>query len=139
MRSIIPIIKIMNLAKRDLILTLNTREVSIMIEPVALKDFFVTFYSAALIIMAGASYALLFTWSKVNSRLIIKLSAYLSYLVLLVSVYQLSVAANLVGYWQIISYVMVVGYFFAPIAIWHLCHKTHENSTLTTTLEKNNE
>ncbi len=110
-----------------------------MIEPVALKDFFVTFYSAALIIMAGASYALLFTWSKVNSRLIIKLSAYLSYLVLLVSVYQLSVAANLVGYWQIISYVMVVGYFFAPIAIWHLCHKTHENSTLTTTLEKNNE
>jgi len=110
-----------------------------MIEPVALKDFFVTFYSAALIIMAGASYALLFTWSKVNSRLIIKLSAYLSYLVLLVSVYQLSVAANLVGYWQIISYVMVVGYFFAPIAIWHLCHKTHENSTLTTTLENNNE
>jgi len=110
-----------------------------MIEPVALKDFFVTFYSAALIIMAGASYALLFTWSKVNPRLIIKLSAYLSYLVLLVSVYQLSVAANLVGYWQIISYVMVVGYFFAPIAIWHLCHKTHENSTLTTTLENNNE
>ncbi len=110
-----------------------------MIEPVALKDFFVTFYSSALIIMAGASYALLFTWSKVNSRLIIKLSAYLSYLVLLISVYQLSMAANLVGYWQIISYVMVVGYFFAPIAIWHLCHKTHEDSTLTTTLENNNE
>jgi len=110
-----------------------------MIEPVALKDFFVTFYSAALIIMSGASYALLFTWSKVNSRLIIKLSAYLSYLVLLVSVYQLSMAANLVGYWQIISYVMVVVYCFAPIAIWHLCHKTHENPTITTTLENNNE
>jgi len=110
-----------------------------MIEPVALKDFFVTFYSSALIIMAGASYALLFTWSKVNSRLIIKLSAYLSYLILLISVYQLTLAANLTGYWQIISYLMVVGYFFAPIAIWHLCKKTHDEPTLITTLENKNE
>jgi len=111
-----------------------------MIEPVALKDFFVTFYSSALIIMAGASYALLFTWSKVNSRLIIKLSAYLSYLILLVSVYQLTLAANLVGYWQIISYLMVVGYFFAPMAIWYLCKKTHDEPILNTiTLENNNE
>ena len=61
-----------------------------MIEPVALKDFFITFFSSALIIMAGASYALLFTWSKVNPRLSIKLSAYLSYLILLASVYQRS-------------------------------------------------
>jgi len=112
----------------------------LMIEPVALKDFFVTFYSSALIIMAGASYALLFTWSKVNSRLIIKLSAYLSYLILLVSVYQLTLAANLVGYWQIISYLMVVGYFFAPMAIWQLCKKTHDEPVLnTTTLENENE
>lgn len=31
-----------------------------MIEPVALEDFFITFFSSALIILAGASYALLF-------------------------------------------------------------------------------
>jgi len=110
-----------------------------MIEPVALKDFFITFFSSALIIMAGASYALLFAWSKVNPRLSIKLSAYVSYLVLLVSVYQLTLAANLVGYWQIISYLMVIGYFFAPIAIWHLCKKTHDDPELITTLEKDNE
>lgn len=107
-----------------------------MLEPVALKDFFITFFSSALIIMAGASYALLFAWSKVNSRLSIKLSAYASYLILLGSVYQLTMAANLHGYWRIISYLMVVGYFFAPIAIWHLCKQTHDQPDLITTLEK---
>jgi uncharacterized Tic20 family protein len=110
-----------------------------MIEPVALKDFFITFFSSALIIMAGASYALLFTWSKVNPRLSIKLSAYISYLILLASVYQLTLAANLIGYWRIISYLMVIGYFFAPIFIWHLGKKTHDDPFLNITLEKEDE
>ncbi len=110
-----------------------------MLEPVALKDFFITFFSSALIIMAGASYALFFTWSKVNTHLGIKISAYVSYLILLVSVYQLTLAANLIGHWRIISYLMVVGYFFAPIAIWHLCKKTHDDSNVTSSLEKENE
>jgi len=110
-----------------------------MLEPVALKDFFITFFSSALIIMAGASYALLFAWSKVNSKLSIKISAYLSYLVLLVSVYQLTLAANLFGYWRIISYLMVIGYFFAPIAIWHLCKSTHDTPNVNSTSENENE
>jgi len=110
-----------------------------MLEPVALKDFFITFFSSALIIMAGASYALLFAWSKVKPLLSIKISAYASFLVLLVSVYQLTLAANLDGYWRIISYLMVIGYFFAPIAIWHLCKQTHDKSDLITTMENENE
>jgi len=110
-----------------------------MLEPVALKDFFITFFSSALIIMAGASYALLFAWSKVKPLLSIKISAYASFLVLLVSVYQLTLAANLDGYWRIISYLMVIGYFFAPIAIWHLCKQTHDKPDLITTMENENE
>jgi uncharacterized Tic20 family protein len=110
-----------------------------MLEPVALKDFFITFFSSALIIMAGASYALLFTWSKVNPKISIKISAYVSYLILLASVYQLTLAANLVGHWRIISYLMVIGYFFTPIAIWHLCKQTHDDSNLTSPLENENE
>ena len=98
-----------------------------MLEPVALKDFFITFFSSALIIMAGASYALLFAWSKVNSNSRIKMAAFVSYLVLLVSVAELTRAANFSGYWLMISIAMVVGYFFAPIGIWHLCVKTHED------------
>ncbi len=100
-----------------------------MVEPVALKDFFITFFSSALIIMAGASYALLFAWSKVNANHRIKIAAYLSYLVLLVAVVLLTRAANFSGYWLTLSGVMVIGYFFAPIGIWHLCVKTHADTT----------
>lgn len=100
-----------------------------MIEPVALKDFFITFFSSALVIMAGASYALLFAWSKVNANLRIKIAAYCSYIVLLIAVTLLSRAANFSGYWLMLSVVMVVGYFFAPIGIWHLCVKTHADIT----------
>jgi hypothetical protein len=103
-----------------------------MIEPVALQDFFVTFFSAALIIMAGASYALLYAWSKVNASLWIKLAAYFSYFVLILSVIELTRAAQFQGYWLIISFLMVIGYFFAPIGIWYLCDKTHNDLTITT-------
>ncbi len=105
-----------------------------MIEPVALKDFFITFFSSALIIMAGASYALLFAWSKVNTKPRIKIAAYCSYLVLLVAVVLLTQAANFSGYWLTLSGVMVIGYFFAPIGIWHLCVKTHAVSDSTTNI-----
>jgi hypothetical protein len=100
-----------------------------MIEPVALKDFFITFFSSALIIMAGASYALLFAWSKVNANLRIKIAAYASYIVLLISVVVLSRAANFTGYWLTLSLAMGIGYFFAPIGVWHLCVKTHPEIT----------
>jgi len=106
-----------------------------MIEPVALEDFFITFFSSALIILAGASYALLFAWSKVNPRIQIKIAAYVSYAALIAAVVELTNAAHFQGYWLVISLVMVIGYFFAPIAIWHLCVKTHDAPDLITTIE----
>ncbi len=109
---------------------------NIMIEPVALKDFFITFFSSALIIMAGASYALLFAWSKVNAKTAIKLGAYSAYLILVASVAELTQTAHFSGYWLIISVIMLIGYFFAPIGIWHLCLKTHADHDLTTTTEE---
>ncbi len=105
-----------------------------MIQPVAMQDFFITFFSSALIILAGASYALLFAWSKVNANFRIKIAAYVSYIVLIVAVVLLTRAANFTGYWLSLSAVMVVGYFFAPIGIWHLCVKTHVE--IPTTLEE---
>ena len=107
-----------------------------MIEPVALEDFFITFFSSALIILAGASYALLFAWSKVNPVISIKIAAYISYAALILSVAKLTRAAQFQGYWLIISLVMVIGYFFAPIGIWHLCVKTHTDDLTPTTEEK---
>jgi hypothetical protein len=99
-----------------------------MIEPVALQDFFITFFSSALIILAGAGYALLFAWSKANPNPNIKIGAYASYLVLLISVAVLSAAANFSSYWLGLSVAMVTGYFFAPIGIWQLCVKTHADA-----------
>ena len=104
-----------------------------MIEPVALEDFFITFFSSALIILAGASYALLFAWSKVSPNLRIKIAAYVSYGVLIISVAELTRAAQFHGYWLIISLVMVIGYFFAPMGIWHLCVNTHTDNLTSTT------
>ena len=37
-----------------------------MIEPVELKDFFITFFSAALVILSGAGYAGLYAWAKLR-------------------------------------------------------------------------
>ncbi|CCE22849.1 MULTISPECIES: hypothetical protein [Methylotuvimicrobium] len=107
-----------------------------MIEPVALKDFFITFFSSALIILAGASYALLYAWSKVNPNSRIKIAAYFSYAVLVVSVGVLSNAANFSGYWLIVTALMIIGYFFAPIGIWHLCVKTHHDEEVAITINK---
>ncbi|PPD30820.1 MAG: hypothetical protein CTY19_15400 [Methylomonas sp.] len=100
-----------------------------MIEPIALKDFFISFFSSALIILAGAGYALLYAWSKIKSNSRIKWLAYLCYAVLLVSVAELTRAANFSGFWLMLSVVMVIGYFFAPIGIWHLCDKSHAETT----------
>lgn len=107
-----------------------------MIEPVALKDFFITFFSSALIILAGASYALLYAWSKVSPNSRIKFAAYVSYAVLVVSVGVLSSAANFSGYWLIVTALMIIGYFFAPIGIWHLCVKTHHDESASITINK---
>ena len=39
-----------------------------MIEPVALQNFFLTFFSAAMVILTGALYALLFAYARVKRR-----------------------------------------------------------------------
>ena len=96
-----------------------------MIEPVALQDFFVTFFSAALIILTGAAYALLFAWSKFNRHWGIRYTAYLCYGFLVAAVAVLSHAAHFSGLWLTLSLMMTLGYFFAPRGIWALCVKTH--------------
>lgn len=98
-----------------------------MIEPVALKDFFLTFFSAAMVIMTGALYALLFAYARVKNRPRLMPLAYLAYLGLFASVMVLAFAANLFssGFWFFIVLLMLIGYLLAPHAIWHLCVGTH--------------
>jgi multisubunit Na+/H+ antiporter MnhG subunit len=99
-----------------------------MIEPVALENFFLTFFSAATVILTGGLYALLFAYARVRNRPRLMPLAYAAYLGLFVSVLALAHATNMLNhaFWIVIVLLMLVGYLFAPHAIWHLCVGTHQ-------------
>jgi len=96
-----------------------------MIQPVEMQDFFIVFFSSAMVIMTGALYALLFAWSKLQSKPWLMSLAYISYAVLFASVLTLAAAAHLYGFWWWLVVIMLVGYLFAPHGIWKLCVGTH--------------
>ena len=50
-----------------------------MIEPVALQDFFLTFFSAAMVIMTGGLYALLFAYARLKRYPRLMPLAYVAY------------------------------------------------------------
>ncbi|HUL13096.1 MAG TPA: hypothetical protein VLU73_13120 [Methylococcaceae bacterium] len=96
-----------------------------MIEPVALQDFFITFFSAAMVILSGAGYAALYAWSKLSSKPGILICAYGCYALLAGAVFVLADSANLGGSWRIVVGLMLAGYLLAPHGIWRLCADTH--------------
>lgn len=98
-----------------------------MIEPVKMADFFITFFSAASVIIFGALYALLFAYSRMKNVPRLMPLAYAAYAVLFVSVMVLASVANLFGspFWQFIVLLMLVGYLLAPRFIFQLCVATH--------------
>ena len=108
-----------------------------MIEPVKMADFFITFFSAASVIIFGALYALLFAYSKIKNVPRIMLLAYAAYAALFVSVMVLANVANLFGsaFWQFIVLLMLVGYLLAPRFIFQLCVATHDAVSDDDTLE----
>lgn len=101
-----------------------------MLEPVKLDDFFIVFFSAASVILFGASYALMFAWSRMKGLPRLMMLAYAAYAGLVFSVITLALAANLFNtlFWSVIVGLMLIGYLLAPHAIWHLCVKTHADA-----------
>jgi uncharacterized membrane protein len=102
-----------------------------MIEPVKMADFFITFFSAASVIIFGALYALLFAYSRIKNVPRLMPLAYAAYAALFVSVMVLANVANLFGspFWQFIVFLMLVGYLLAPRFIFQLCVATHEEAS----------
>jgi len=90
-----------------------------MIEPVALADFFTVFFSAAMLIMAGAAYALLYAYARLRGLPKLMPLAYAAYAGLVVSVWFLADAANLLhnGFWLFIVVLML---FVAGAKLKHL-------------------
>ena len=100
-----------------------------LVEPVALSDFFLSFFSAAMIILTATMYAGLFAWGRISGRRAAYIGALLSYTGLLACVGVFSLVNNFTGYWLLLSLIMLIGYAFMPYAIWRLCVATHTDET----------
>lgn len=81
--------------------------------------------SGALVVLSGASYALLFALGRLRNSPALSSGAYLAYATLVFFTVTLSRALALEGFWTAVTGVMLVGYFLAPRAIWLLCAGTH--------------
>lgn len=97
-----------------------------MIAPVDLQDFFISFFSAAMVIVCGAAYAALFAWARIGGKYGLMVWAYACYGLLAMAVFALADAAHLSGIWTIVTVLMLVGYWLAPHGIWRLCAATHD-------------
>ena len=102
-----------------------------MIEPANPADFFTVFLTAAMVILLGALYALLFACSRLKRIPSLMPAAYLAYGGLFISAMVLARATHLFNsaWWAAIVVLMLAGYLLAPHAIWHLCKGTHSAET----------
>lgn len=101
------------------------RSILMLIEPVALADFFLSFFSAAMIILLATVYAGLFAWAKIRKHRPMLYGAWLAYLLLVVCVGFFSFINHFNSYWLVLSLLMVLGYGWMPHLIWGLCVATH--------------
>ena len=97
-----------------------------MVEPVVAQYILLAAMAGAMVVLFGATYAMLFAWSKIKKDPRFLIAAYLAYITLLVFTAILAYTLHLTGFWSLIVAMMIVGYFFAPYGIWRLCVRTHE-------------
>lgn len=96
-----------------------------MIEPVALSDFFLSFFSGAMIILVAALYAGLYAWAEMTRKISLRYWAGTVYGVLLICVAVFARTNHLSGHWLLLAVTMVAGYWWMPRLIWRLCVSTH--------------
>lgn len=94
-------------------------------EALSLKEIFFSTIAGAAIVLMGAMYSLFFALAKLHGSRMFDVAALGSFALLAVAVYVLSISLALEGFWVLVTAVMLVGYFFLPRAIWHLCVGTH--------------
>ena len=100
-----------------------------MIQPVALADFFLSFFSGAMIILVAALYAGLYAWAQMSRRDSLHKWASLTYGLLLAFVALFSQVNHLNGHWLTLVVLMAIGYWWMPRLIWRLCAATHADET----------
>ena len=90
-----------------------------------LDELFLGALAGAMIVIAGGLYALFFALGRLRNSTSLNYWSLFSYAILAISVYALIRALHLDGFWIFVAAVMLIGYFFAPRAIWHLSVGTH--------------
>ncbi len=91
-----------------------------MIEPVALGNFFLSFFSGSAIILIAVSYTSIYTWAEITGKPVLHFLATAVYIVLLGCVLIFANVLNLHGYWLLIALLMAVGYWWMPRFIFYL-------------------
>jgi hypothetical protein len=94
-------------------------------QPVDQAQLITAAFAAAVVILAGAAYALCYAGSRMLRRRGFLLAAAASYLVLFLATIILAVALRLDGSWRVLVWLMLVGYLLAPPLVWRLCVGTH--------------
>ena len=94
-------------------------------EAIGVEALFLSTLAGAAVVLFGALYALFFALGRLrDSRRLVRISL-AAYVMLAVAVSVLAVSLRLDGFWLAVVAVLLVGYFAAPRAIWHLCVGTH--------------
>jgi hypothetical protein len=100
-----------------------------MVEPVALSDFFIVFFSGALTVLLAALYAALFAWERLQGGAGFRYGSWLVYGFFLVCVAVFAKALHLDGHWRLLAVLIPVGYWWMPRLIWRLCAATHTHES----------
>ncbi len=99
-----------------------------MSEPIELRGLFFGTMSGALVVLAGAFYALFFALGAIQRKKAFWLAAGASFAVLAAAVVVLARSLDFGGVWLLVALVMLVAYLLAPLGIWKLCQGTHGDS-----------
>ena len=84
--------------------------------------------SAAAVVLCAAGYALLLALGRARNLAFLRHFALLAYAGVVLAAVGLCWALRLQGLWLVLIAVVLVGYFFAPRAIWRLSVATHQEA-----------
>lgn len=98
-----------------------------MIEPVATQHLFLFFLTAAGVVLAAFSYALLYALGRAYPHRKWRHGVLPAYGILVLAVLALARLGNLTGGWRMLAGFLLLGYGLAPVLIWRLTVVTHQD------------
>ena len=88
-------------------------------------DLLLSAVAGALVVISGGLYALFLAFARLRGSKTLARLSIAAYLVLVVCAYVLAQRLELSSAWYAVIAVMLLGYWLAPKAIWHLTAATH--------------